>query len=104
MYIGETMKRKLNNKRTKFNMSTLQRLNAKQKVMRLERINRYYNENPCATINQAVIFVPEVAGLVCQYSKLRTELVREGDQDEITREDILNYVYDKNDRELPLYK
>ena len=76
-------------------MTQLQRITAKQKVIRLNKINEYYNENHDASINLAVTFVPESASLVQQYSKLRTELVIEGHQDEITPKDIHEYVYRK---------
>ena len=74
-------------------MTQLQRITAKQKVIRLNNINKYYHENSDASINQAVTFIPESASLVQQYSKLRTELVLEGDQVDITAEDIDEYVY-----------
>lgn len=74
-------------------MTPLQRMTAKQKVVRLNRINEYYHENSDASINQAVTFIPESASLVQQYSKLRTELVIDGDQDKIIAEDIEEYVY-----------
>ena len=71
-------------------MTLYQRITAKQKVVRLNRINEYYHENSNASINQAVTFIPESAALVQQYSKLRTEL------GEITAEDIDEYVYGTN--------
>ena len=80
-------------------MTPLQRVTAKQKVIRLNNINTYYPENSDASINQAVKYTPpngESAALVQQYSKLRTELVIEGHQDEITAEDIEEYVYGTN--------
>ncbi|MCK5012779.1 MAG: hypothetical protein KAS66_03085 [Candidatus Omnitrophica bacterium] len=79
-------------------LTLYQQIAAKQKVIRLARINKYYKANPGCTIKQAVAFIPpqgESAALVSQYSKLRTELVIEGDQDEITPEDIHEYVYGK---------
>jgi len=77
-------------------MTQLQRITAKQKVVRLNRINEYYRANHDASINTAVTFIPESASLVQQYSKLRTELVVDGDQDEITAKDIEEYVYGAN--------
>ena len=74
-------------------LTLYQRIAAKQKVIRLNKINRYYQDNLGCTINNAVTFIPESAALVGQYSKLRTELVIEGDQDEITPKDIEEYVY-----------
>lgn len=77
-------------------MTPLQRITAKQKVVRLNNINNYYQANPSCSINQAVIYTPpngESASLVQQYSKLRTELVVDGHQDEITAADIEEYVY-----------
>ena len=77
-------------------MTQYQRITARQKVVRLNRINEYYLENSDASINQAVKFTPpngESASLVQQYSKLRTELVIEGQQDDITAADIEEYVY-----------
>ena len=71
-------------------MTPLQRLAAKQKVIRLNNINRYYSENQGCSINQAVTFIPESSALVQQYSKLRTEL------GEITAEDIEEYVFGSN--------
>jgi len=71
-------------------MTPLQRMTAKQKVVRLNNINKYYRDNHDASINQAVTFIPESAALVQQYSKLRTEL------GEITAEDIEEYVYGPN--------
>ena len=71
-------------------MTQLQRITANQKVIRLNKINEYYQENSDASINQAVTFIPESSALVQQYSKLRTEL------GEITAEDIEEYVYGKN--------
>ena len=80
----------------KSRMTPYQRITARQKEARLNKINRYYQTNPGCTIKEAVVFIPpqgESAALVGQYSKLRTELVIEGDQDEITPEDIHEYVY-----------
>lgn len=77
-------------------MTTYQRLVAKQKATRLNRINEFYQNNSDASINQAVTFIPESAALVQQYSKLRTELVIDGDQDDITPKDIFEYVYGIN--------
>ena len=80
-------------------LTQYQRITAKQKVVRLNNINRYYSENPGCSINQAVKYTPpngESASLVQQYSKLRTELVVDGGQDEITGEDIEEYVYGAN--------
>ena len=77
-------------------MTQYQRITAKQKVVRLNNINKYYQENSDANINMAVKFTPpngESASLVQQYSKLRTELIIEGRQDEITAKDIEEYVY-----------
>ena len=76
-------------------MTQYQRIAAKQKVVRLTRINQYYKDNQDASINQAVTFIPESASLVQQYSKLRTELVVDGGQKEITAADIEEYVYGK---------
>ena len=77
-------------------MTQYQRITAKQKVVRLTRINQYYKDNHDASINTAVTFIPESASLVQQYSKLRTELVIDGSQDEITAKDIEEYVYGAN--------
>ena len=77
-------------------MTPLQRMTAKQKVIRLNKINEYYRENPGCNIKEAVTFIPESAALVQQYSKLRTELIIEGQQDEITAKDIEVYVYGAN--------
>jgi len=80
-------------------MTPLQRITAKQKAARLNRINEYYLSNPGCSINQAVKYTPpngESASLVQQYSKLRTELVIDGHQDEITAEDIDEYVFGPN--------
>ena len=74
-------------------MTQYQRIAAGQKVVRLNNINQYYKDNQDASINQAVIFIPESASLVQQYSKLRTELVIDGHQDEIIAKDIEEYVY-----------
>ena len=74
-------------------LTLYQRIAAKQKVIRLARINKYYKTNPGCRIKDAVTFIPESAALVQQYSKLLTELVIKGDQDEITPEDIHEYVY-----------
>lgn len=74
-------------------MTQYQRITAKQKVVRLNNINKYYQENPGCSINQAVTFIPESTSLVQQYSKLRTEMVIDGDQDKITAKDIEEYVY-----------
>ena len=77
-------------------MTQYQRITAKQKTVRLNNINKYYRENPGCSINQAVKYTPpngESAALVQQYSKLRTELIIEGQQDEITPKDIDEYVY-----------
>ena len=71
-------------------LTLYQQIAAKQKVIRLARINKYYKANPGCTIKQAVAFIPpqgESAALVGQYSKLRTEL------GEITQKDIHEYVY-----------
>lgn len=77
----------------KFKMTPLQKITANQKVAKMNKINKYYMDNPGCRINDAVTFIPESASLVMQYSKLRTELVIEGDQDAITTEDIHEYVY-----------
>jgi len=80
-------------------MTQLQRITAKQKVIRLNRINQYYQDNDDASINQAVKYTPpngESAALVQQYSKLRTEIVTDGHQAEITPKDIEEYVYGDN--------
>jgi len=80
-------------------MTLYQRISAKQKAIRLARINEYYQENPGCSINQAVKYTPpngESASLVQQYSKLRTEMVIDGDQDEIAAKDIEEYVYGVN--------
>ena len=77
----------------KSRMTPYQKITAKQKEVRLIDINRYYQANPGCTMKNAITFIPESAALVSQYSKLRTELVIEGDQDEITPEDIHKYVY-----------
>ena len=77
-------------------MTQYQRITAKQKVVRLNNINKYYLENPGCSINQAVKYTPpngESSALVQQYSKLRRELVLDGGQDEITPKDIDEYVY-----------
>jgi len=77
-------------------MTQYQRNTAGQKVIRLNRINEYYQENPGCSINQAVKYTPpngESAALVQQHSKLRTELVIDCHQDEITAKDIKVYVY-----------
>ena len=71
-------------------MTQYQRITAKQKVVRLNNINKYYQDNHDASINQAVTFIPESSALVQQYSKLRTEL---GD---ITTADIEEYVFGPN--------
>ena len=77
----------------KYRMTPYQKITAKQNEARLNKINEYYRDNPGCTINNAVTFIPETAMLVTQYSKLRTALVIEGDQDEITPKDIHEYVY-----------
>ena len=74
-------------------MTSYQKITAKQKEIRLNKINKYYQANPGCTMKNAITFIPESAALVSQYSKLRTELVIEGDQDEITVKDIHEYVY-----------
>ena len=74
-------------------MTLLQRITAKQKVIRLNNINNYYQANPGCSINQAVKYTPpngESAALVQQYSKLKTELGI------VTAEDIDEYVYGPN--------
>lgn len=71
----------------------LQKMTAKQKVIRLNNINKYYQSNPGCSIKQAVKFTPpngESASLVQQYSKLKTEM------GVITTADIEEYVYGKN--------
>ncbi|MCK5013639.1 MAG: hypothetical protein KAS66_07455 [Candidatus Omnitrophica bacterium] len=77
----------------KYRMTSYQKITARQKEVRLIDINKYYQANPGCTMKNAITFVPESAALVSQYSKLRTELVIEGDQGEITAEDIHEYVY-----------
>lgn len=77
-------------------MTQYQRITAKQKAIRLTRINNYYQANPGCSINQAVTFIPESSALVQQYSKLRTELVIDGTQVDITPTDIEEYVYGVN--------
>ena len=77
----------------KYRLTPYQKITARQKENRLNKINRYYQANPGCTMKNAITFVPESAALVSQYSKLRTELVIEGDQDEITAKDIHEYVY-----------
>ena len=77
-------------------MTQYQRITAKQKAIRLNNINNYYQANPGCSINHAVKYTPpngESASLVQQYSKLRTELVVDGHKDKITPEDIEEYVY-----------
>lgn len=79
-------------------MTPLQRIAAKQKEVRLNNINKYYQANPGCSIIQAVKYTPqngESASLVQQYYKLRTELVIEGQKDQITPKDIHEYVYGK---------
>ena len=74
-------------------MTQYQRIAAKQKAIRLNNINRYYQANPGCSINQAVKYTPpngESSALVQQYSKLLTELVV------VTAEDIEEYVYGPN--------
>ena len=80
-------------------MTQYQRITANQKVVRLNNINKYYQANLGCSIKDAVKYTPpngESASLVQQYSKLRTELVIEGQQDEITSADIEEYVYGPN--------
>ena len=80
-------------------MTQYQRITANQKVVRLNNINNYYQANPGCSINQAVKYTPpngESTALVQQYSKLRTALVIEGQQDDITTQDIEEYVYRQN--------
>ena len=77
-------------------MTLLQRITAKQKAIRLNNINNYYQANPGCSINQAVTFIPESSALVQQYSKLRRELIIDGGQDKITAKDIEEYVYGTN--------
>lgn len=77
----------------KSRMTPYQKITATQKYLRMIRINKYYQDNPGCRINDAVTFIPESAALVTQYSKLLTELVIKGDQDEITPKDIHEYVY-----------
>lgn len=77
----------------KSKMTPYQKITANQKEKRLNKINRYYQANPGCTMKNAITFIPESAALVSQYSRLRTELVIEGDRDEITPEDIHEYVY-----------
>lgn len=79
-------------------MTPLQLITAKQKVIRLNNINQYYQANPGCSINDAVKYTwpnGESASLVQQYSKLRTKLAIDGHQDEIITEDIHEYVYGK---------
>ncbi len=74
-------------------MTQYQRITAKQKVIRLNNINEYYQSNPGCGIKDAVKFTKpngESASLVQQYSKLLTEL------GEITTKDIDEYVYGTN--------
>ena len=74
-------------------MTQLQRITAKQKAIRLNNVNNYYQSNPGCSIKQAVKFTPpngESASLVQQYSKLKTEM------GVITTADIEEYVYGKN--------
>ena len=74
-------------------MTQYQRITAKQKAIRLNNINRYYQANPGCSINQAVKYTPpngESSALVQQYSKLLTEL------GVVTAEDIEEYVYGPN--------
>ena len=77
----------------KYRMTPYQKITAKQKEARLNKINKYYRDNPGCTMKNAITFIPESAALVSQYSKLRTKLVIEGHQYEITPEDIHEYVY-----------
>ena len=77
----------------KYRMTSYQKITARQKEIRLIDINQYYQANPGCTMKNAITFIPESAALVSQYSKLRTALIIEGDQDEITSEDIHEYVY-----------
>ena len=77
----------------KYRLTSYQKITAKQKEIRLNKINEYYQANPRCRIKDAVTFIPETEALVGQYSKLRTELVIEGDQDEITPKDIHEHVY-----------
>ncbi|MCK5216718.1 MAG: hypothetical protein KAJ93_02975 [Methanosarcinales archaeon] len=77
-------------------MTQYQRTTAKQKVVRLTKINQFYKDNQDASINTAVTFIPESALLVQQYSKLRRELVIDGGQKEIAATDIEEYVYGVN--------
>lgn len=74
-------------------MTQLQRITANQKVVRLNNINKYYQENSDASINMAVKYTlpnGESASLVQQYSKLRTEL------GVVTAADIEEYVFGPN--------
>lgn len=80
-------------------MTPYQRIAAKQKALRLNRINEYYQSNPGCNIIQAINYTPpagETAVMVREYFKLRTELVTDGHQAEITSEDIAEYVYGAN--------
>ena len=77
-------------------LTQYQRITARQKVIRFNNINKYYLDNPGCSITQAVKYTPpngESSALVQQYSKLRTELVIECGQSEITAKDIEEYVY-----------
>lgn len=77
-------------------MTTFQRLAAKQKAAKLKRIDNYYVYNPGCSIKDAVRLIPESQALVQQYSKLRTKYVKDGVQDKVTDEQILNFVYGVN--------
>ena len=48
-------------------MTQLQRITAKQKVVRMNRINEYYQENSDASINMAVKFTPPNGTNPCRY-------------------------------------
>jgi len=71
----------------------LQRLGRRQKLARLLNIHECYQSRSGCTINYAVTFIPESQAIVQEYSKLRTQMLSNITQGEITYKDIVEYVY-----------
>jgi hypothetical protein len=50
-----------------------QRLKAADTIRRLVIVHEFYMDNPDATINKAVAFIPESRAMCYKYSAIRTE-------------------------------
>jgi len=71
----------------------LQQLGRRQKLARLLNIHTLYKSQTGCTINYAVTFIPESQALVQEYSKLRTQILSNITQGEITYKDLVEHVY-----------